>query len=179
MDHLTDQDTNHLLETAKIGEFNEPLVVTTMEQNRLACLNMARQAVHTLHIYSQDLDPAIYSNREFVAAVTRLAVSSKHARIEILVRDTNPIIQHGHMLIETMRKLSSYIQMRKVCEEHMDFTQGFFIADERALVLRKVVTRFEGVVKFNAAMECRELLKTFREVWLKSEPDPKLRRLHL
>jgi len=179
MDHLTDSDKLKLLETSIVGEPGEPFIIDSTEQCRVASINMARQAMRTIHIYSHSLDDRVYNNHEFVSALTTLATSSRHAQIQILVRDTNPIIQHGHQVIEVMRRLTSFIQMRKVCEESMEYSQAFMIVDERGLILHRVATRYEGVVKFHEPMECRELLKHFHEVWRKSEPDPKLRRLHI
>ncbi len=179
MDHLTESDVSELLQTSKVGEFYTPLELTSVEQCRVASLAMASQAMRTIHIYSHQLEDRVYNNRAFMEAITRLAISSKHAQIQILVRDTNPMVQHGHMIIETMRRLSTFIQMRKVCAQAMEYSQAFMIVDERALIYHKVATRYEGVAKFNAPMECRELLMHFHEVWLKSEPEPKLRRLHI
>lgn len=179
MQHLTDNDVTALVQSGKVGEDQNNLPLTLKSQNRQATLNMAQQAIRTIHIYTHDLDRPVYNNHDFVDAVVQLAIHSRQARIQILVRDTNPLVHYGHLLIEPCRRLSSYIQIRKVADEFMDFSQAFFIVDKRGLVLRKNALRYDGIASFNAPLESRELLTHFEEVWRRSEPDPKLRRLHI
>lgn len=179
MEFLTPGDITALLDQQLIGDNEESFALTLKQQHAAASINMARQAKRSIHIYSHDLDRAVYNNRDFVNTLTRLASSSRHARIQILVRDTNPMIQHGHMVIEPARRLSTYITIKKVHPDFHDFTQAFFVVDERALIKRPIATRYEGLACFDAPREARELLRFFKEVWQKSEPEPKLRRLHI
>lgn len=179
MDQMTPNDISARLKELQVGENQDLLHLELKQQHQLAAATMAKQAHHSIHLYSHDLDSAVYSNREFVSGVARLAASSRHAKIQILVKDTNPIIQHGHMLLETARKLSTYITIKKVDPEFHSFAEAFFIVDERALIRRPVATRYEGQACFDAPREARELIRFFNEVWHKSRPEAKLRRLHI
>lgn len=176
---LSEDEITTLVQDARIGEDHNKLSLGLKNQHKLAALNMARQAARSIHLYTHDLDRPIYNNHDFVDAVVQLALRSRHSTIRILVRDTGPLVHYGHLLIEPCRRLSTYISIRKVAEEFMDYSQAFFIVDERGLMLRKNCLRYEGIASFNAPMESRELIRHFDEVWRRSEPDPRLRRLHI
>jgi hypothetical protein len=53
------------------------------------------------------------------------------------------------------------------------------IVDEVGLIRRAHNDRFEGAAEFNNPGESRLLIKTFNELWERSQPEPELRRLHL
>ena len=114
----------------------------------------------------------------FLSAVQQLAVSH-HGRIRILVKDSSYAVKYGHRLIPLSQRLTSFIEIRKVAEDYKDYNEAFLIADEVGYVHRRHADRFEGVARFKAAMEARELLTFFNEVWRNSAPDPDMQRTYL
>lgn len=167
------------LQSCRLGETNEPVVLESSEHHCAAALTLAQQATRSLHIYSQQLDRRVFDQLPFIEALTQLALRSPHCKVQILVRDTNDIIHNGHRLIEAMRRLPSRIQLRKVTEAHQQNKDEFVIADETGLLMRRPAGRYEGNIDFNARKECRERLSLFNEVWRPSEPDPKLKHLSI
>ena len=107
----------------------------------------------------------------------QLALRSPQCKISILVRDTQDMLHNDHRLIETMRRVPNRIQLRKVHEDYLNTLEEFIVADETGLLFRRVATRYEGSVNFNARKAARERLNFFNEVWRSSEPDPKLKYL--
>lgn len=162
-----------------LGESTGTIALSLREENRLATLALVGQAKRSIYIFSHQLDPYIYGDKDFLEAIIRLATRSRHSKIYLLVQNTQPMIKHGHRIIEISRRLSSYIKIRKVSEEFKDYHEDFLIVDETGLIHRKIATRYEGFASFNARREAKILIKFFDNVWIQSEPEPKLRHLHI
>ncbi len=168
-----DQNTCRLGETA--GEF----AVTTRDDNRTAAALLAAQARRQVELFSHDLEPMLYDQPALVDALTQLSISSPRARIRILAKDFERAVKEGHRLVELSRRLSSFVELRKVHSDYQSFNETFFLADDYGLLHRRHAPRFEGVFSCKAQMEVRRLRAYFDEVWDRSEPDADLRRLHL
>ncbi len=162
-----------------IGETNQEFTLSTREENRVATSVLAQQAKKTIHIFSHKLDNSIYDNSGFLDAVTQLAIRSRHTKVQILIKDTQPIIKNGHRIIEVSRRVSSKIQIRKVHEDFHDLTYGYIAVDETALLYRKLAGRYEAKLNFQASGDARILVRKFDEVWRTSSPEPMLKHLHI
>jgi len=162
-----------------IGEIDQDFTLNTHEENRVATSVLAQQAKKTIHIFSHKLNKLIYDNSDFLDAVTQLAVRSRHTKVQILIMDTQPIIKNGHRIVETSRRVSSKIQIRKVHEDFHDLAYGYIAVDETALLYRKMADRYEAKLNFHASRDARILVRKFNEVWRTSSPEPMLKHLHI
>ena len=163
----------------KLGEHDKVIHLDTMDENRSAVTAIAQQCQRTLHIQSYDLDPLIYDDADFIEAVRQIAVNSTRATVQILLEDSRKIVTSGHRIIELARKLTTFIEIRKINTDLKTISEAFLIGDETGLVYRKQAQRYEGFVNFNDRGRCRQLLADFHDSWEKAVPDPELRRLHL
>lgn len=162
-----------------IGDHKQDISLSTREENQVATRTLASQAKKSMHIFSYQLNPAIYGDMSFLESVTKLAIRSKYSKIQVLVVDTMPMVKHGHRIIETSRRVSSSIQIRKVHEDFKKMSNAFFIVDETALITRKVATRYEAMLNFTNSKESRILVKLFNEIWRRSNPEPMLKHLNI
>jgi len=167
------------IDTAVIGETDGRLMLSTREENRLASQHMAAQARNTICIASRDLDAAIYDTQEFCDGVRHLATSNRAARIQIMVWDTSRIINDGHRLVELMRRLTSFIDIKTPARQHTDYNEALLVVDETAYIHRELADRFEADANFNARREATHYAKQFKEMWDYGLHDPNLRRLHI
>ncbi|MEW5757214.1 MAG: hypothetical protein AB1810_13015 [Pseudomonadota bacterium] len=163
----------------KLGESDARLKLESSEDNRAAALALASQARLTLDIFTPDLEKPLYDTPEFLQAVKQLAIRHARTRIRILVQDATHAVKNGHRLIYLAQRLSSKITLRTPSAEYKPQRQCFLIADGIGLMRRIDAERYEGALNFKAPMEAKEYEKFFDEVWLHSEIDPYLRRLHI
>ncbi len=163
----------------KLGEDDAVHSFGTRAEAASATLALAGQARHTLLLYTDDLDAALYDHTAFCDALTQFVTHNRYARVQVLVRDPGHAIKDGHRLIEHARRLTSFIELRRRNPEYAEDRQTFLVADETGVLQRPHPERFEGTVCFRAAVQARELTRYFHEVWETSEPDPELRHLHL
>jgi len=162
-----------------IGENNESISLTTREENRIATYTLAQQAKKTIYIFSHQLDPAVYNDIPLLDAITQLAISSRYSKIQILVKNTQRMITNRHRIIETARRVSSNIQIRKVHDEYQKIAYAFCAVDETGLIYNKVATRYEAKLDFTASKEARTLIKKFNDIWRISSPEPMLKHLNI
>lgn len=167
------------LEGLKLGVDAERILVSTSAENRAAGIALVSQGKRSLHIYSHDLDHAIYDNAEFIEAVRKLALYSRYSQIRILVRNSEKIVSRGHGLVTLAQQLSSFIRIRKPPPDYDGYNEAFLVVDKIGVLHRRLSDRYEGEVNFHAPEQGAVLVKFFDEVWELSEPDPQLRRLHI
>lgn len=153
----------------KLGKDSDDVLMDSTEDNFEAALSLVKQAENTLDIFTWDLEPRVYNNSQFSEAVKNLCLKNKNVRVRILVIDPDYVIKHGHSLINLSRRLTSYIEIRKVHEDYASILTTYLIVDHRGVLHKKIATRYEGAVNYNLPMHATDLLKTFNEIWEKSK----------
>ncbi len=178
---MMDTSTPTVFDTGDLvlGETDQELSIETREENRAVALNLVSQTRQHLVIASRDLDPLIYSNQDFIDALSALARRTRQTQIQILIRDSMAIVRDGHRLIPLSQRLSSSIHIRRIHRDYGRFNEAFLIADRTGVLHRPKADLYEGKVCFKAPLKARELLDTFHTIWEISAPDPELRRLGL
>jgi len=167
------------LSTQKLGESRDILYLQTRGDNRDVALGLVQQAHRSLHLFTHNLDPALYDTREFVEAVKQLAIQSPHSKVYILLKDPTTAVTRGHRIVELARRISSHVFIHRVAEEDQDRIDSFMVVDEVGILRRAHGARFEGTAEFNNPGEARQLLKSFNDAWERSVPEAELRRLHI
>lgn len=160
-----------------LSETNETRQVDSRQDNYFATLAMIDQGKQTLNIFSHDLDPYIYDQKNLVQAVKHLVINNRHSKVRILIADPARVIQRGNRLVDLAFDLSSYIELRKPGPDHKDFNEGLFIIDQTAYIHRKNINRYEATLNFNDRRQSKQLLSLFDGMWESAKPDPNLRRV--
>lgn len=172
---LADADPAEL----ELGAFDQPLRLTDRSDNQTAVDLLLGQARQRIELFTPDMEPWLYDRGEVVEALNRLVLRSRHGRVRVLTIDTERAIKDGHRLIELARRLSSYIEIRRVHEDYRDTPETFLLADDAGMLRRPVSGRPEGQLLLRAPMEVRQKRAWFDEVWERSTVDPQFRRLYL
>ncbi|MDZ7662909.1 hypothetical protein [Thiohalophilus sp.] len=172
-------DDTPALTRADIGEQTGELIVNDSQDNYQTLLNMLDKGRRSLAVYSRYLDGKLYDQQEFSIALRRLATRHPQSQVRILIRDIEPLVRHGHRLIELARHLSSSMEIRLIHKDYTDNNETFFIVDERAVLHRKQSDRYEGIANYNDPRLAHYLLQHFNEVWEHSQVPTDARRLYL
>ena len=160
------------LDSCRLGETSGDYALGSRDDNRQA-------AARVIELFTPDLEPILYDQTPIIDAMTQLSLSSPRAKVRVLVKDAERIIKDGHRIVELSRRLSSYIEIRKVHADYQDNNESFLLIDDYGLLHRRHAPRFEGTFSCKAPLEVRRLRAFFDEVWTRSEPVTDLRRLHL
>jgi hypothetical protein len=163
-----------------LGESSEDAIrITTREENAEAALELVKQSRQKLAIISQELDPLVYDQADFIDALRKLAINGRNVEIRIIVFEPELIVRKGHKLLDLAGKISSFIEMRKVSSKFKSFNESVLIADEIGYLYRESTERYNGKVNFNSRRESKHLLGVFDNMWETAKPDPNLRRMHI
>jgi len=167
-------DDNYLL-----GETSQEIMLDNSTDHVTISDHMVNQASRTIRIFTRDLDPVIYDRDDFVRECKRVAIRSRHCRIEILAFESQRIIRKGHRLVDLARALSSRIEIRRPEKQYEKHLQSFITFDEKGYIYRTYSDRFEGTANYNDPRETHEHEKLFKEIWIRSHVDREMRSLKI
>lgn len=161
------QASPHLLLLEGLADFQEQ------------SLKLVEQARRNIAILSRELDEPVYGSDEFVEIISELARSSRYAEIQILVKNTKPLVENGHKLARLSQRLSSKIILRKLVIEPDDTDMGFMLCDTTGLLYKNDDTAYKGFANFDAAVEIKRLREVFNYIWQYAEPELELQVLNI
>lgn len=167
------------LSKQRLGESRDVIYLQSREDNRDAALSLVQQGHRSLHLFTHDLDAALYDTADFIEAVKQLAISSTRAKVFILLKDPSAAIVRGHRIVELARRISSHVFIHRAADEDQDRVDSFMVVDEVGVLRRPHGARYDGTAEFNNPGEARLLLKSFNDAWERSVPEAELRRLHI
>lgn len=154
-------------------------IIATLDETRAAAQQVALAARRLLTMYTQDLEPAVYDQPQFLETVKKMVLSRNYAKVRVLLADPSRVIYEGSKFVHLARRITSHIEIRHVKASRRDNQAAFLIADDRALVYRLQASRWDGIVDMNDAAVARRYLNYFDEVWIASEPEAETRQQHL
>lgn len=164
-----------------LGETNAEIRIDTAEENRNAAMSLAKQARYSLNIFSQDLDAAIFNNKEFERCIFNLARRHPTSEIRILTKDSMKAVKQGHCLIRLAQSLTSSVFIHNPSKEYQEEMSSFLVADGVGLLYRNrgIEQNYDAAFNFMSPQRASELDEYFNEVWERSLPDPQIRRLYM
>ena len=152
-------------------------VISTRDEMRQAAIEVAREAKRKVSILTQDLEPGIYDDPDFLEVIKHLVLSQSYSRIRVLIADPSRAIKNGNNFVHLGRRLNSYIEFRHVHEDLRPHAESFCIADETALVYRLQANRWEGIADTYEPAVAKLCGTMFDEIWLASEVEVEFRQL--
>ena len=141
---------------------------------------LCADAHRNIELFSQQLTPAIYADKEFIREISAFARRSRNTKIRILVRDTRPLRGIEHGLITLAKRLPSHISVRQYLDGATDPDISYLCVDEQHLLRFTDEENFIGAARVNDRAECKHMREEFQQLWQnQSRADPNLRALTL
>lgn len=165
--------------TPQQGRIETRSILSTLEEVRAASIQVATTATRLLTMYTQDLEPLVYDQPQFLEAVKRLVLARGYAKVRVLLVDPARAVYESSRFIALARRITSHIQIRRASPESRTSQAAFLIADDRALVYRLDAQRWDGIAEMNDPIVARRYLNFFDEAWTASAPDAETRQQHL
>ena len=163
----------------KFKNGDNDIALASRDEVKIINIALTQQSSRNIDIISKHLDSGIFDNPDYIEAVKKLSISSKFTKIRILIKDSNPITQKGHRMIELIQQLTSSIEVRKISDEYKSYNEAFSLFDGKGVIYLRYADRYEGFANFDRPRLVTELTNFFNEVWEHSAPDSNLRRLHI
>lgn len=162
-----------------VGESTGTILLESVDDFRCAINRMAQQTVHTVRIYTQELDHELYDQVEFLKIASAICRQRKNCNMQILLKNPDKAARLGHRLVELQKRLPSSIEIRAIAAEYDDNSEEFFLVDDIALVKRFAIGYMRGHCEFRSIPDAVKKSRYFTEIWQRSEPCLELRRLSL
>lgn len=144
---------------------------------RAALLEMLDGCRRDLAIFSGSLPRPLYHDPQVVEAISAFARSSRYARVRILIRDSDPLVQRAHRLLLLAQRLGSRIEIRKLHPTVDTPEWEFAVADLRRVLVAEDKAQWQGIYDPDAPVRARKLLDPFEQSWPLAGVDANLRRL--
>jgi hypothetical protein len=162
-------------ETSGTREQNQIRVISSLEEMRAAVDAVAAGAQRLMSIYTPDLEPDLYDQNGFLEIVKRFVLARRFAKVRVLLSDSGRLLRDNNRFIAMGRRLTSCIDIRPAVVPAGQRTAGhpgaYLIADDRAIVYRVHLDRWDGVADLNNPPVARQYLDEFDEIWHASSPD--------
>jgi len=137
------------------------------------------QSRRSIVILTRDLDASIYATSEYAQNLSNFVRSSRNAQVQILIKNTKPAIESGHILVQLAQRLSSKILVRKMTVEPNNKEMGFMLGDTDKLLYKNDDALHRGFFNSSAASEIKSLREEFNYLWQYSEQEPEFQLLHI
>jgi len=164
-----------LPDTSGTREQNQIRVISSLEEMRAAVDAVASSAQRLMSIYTPDLEPDLYDQNSFLEIVKRFVLARRFAKVRVLLSDSGRLLRDNNRFIAMGRRLTSCIDIRPAAmparKPANGSPGGFLIADDRAIVYRVKLDRWDGVADLNNPPVARQYLDEFDEIWHASAPD--------
>lgn len=154
-------------------------VLSSIDEVLDAVVGMVNSTNRRIAIFSADLDPGVYNDDRFLAAIKRLTLSKPFARVRVLIANPSRVVRNGNPFVQVARRVSACIEFRNVDKEYRDHREAFFIADEAALVYRVDAGKWEGIADTCEPAVARRYLGMFDEIWKASHEQKEIRELRV
>jgi len=139
-------------------------------------IDMVDNGLKHVGIFSQQLNPVIFDNNQFVDALSKLARHSRASEIRIIVSDARSLIDNNHKVLALSHRLTSKISIRKLMIDPPD-DKEFMLVDYDKLWLQHKPEEMLGFANYAAAAEVKSLQDKFEDLWKNSVDDSTLRQL--
>ncbi len=161
---------------------NDPNLLTSSDRETareaiLAVLGTARREVC---IFSRDLDPDLLDHSDVLEAIKQVAIGGPHARIRVLVLESERARVETHRLLALAQRLTSVFSFRTPIEEiDRHYAGSYLVSDRAAWFERPLASRFEGEGSTYAPGRAAQLQASFNAIWERSEDWAEMRHLQI
>lgn len=136
---------------------------------------LAENATREIVIFAPRLDGAYFNNSRFARALASFAARHRQNLARIVIEDVEQSLRDNDRLVGLCRRLSDFIHMHQVAEEHLGMREMFVVADHRAYLHQQDIDKSDCVAHPRDGHEAVRLTRRFNELWDRSEPIVALR----
>lgn len=152
--------------------------ITSVAETLSATLQLIEKARKQLRIYSPDLEPVLYGNKEFIEAIKQFAINSGGGEVMIILQDTLAVRSGPHPLIDLAQRLPSSFTLRTPIEPNdLQYPSAFVINDRDGYLFRQQSSQYRGVWSPVMPSRNRQLQDEFDSVWQRCRPCTEFRAL--
>ena len=149
----------------QLGISKDVLVLHKHEQLTETLADMVSQSRSALRIFSYDLEPHVYNHLAICTPLAEMINRNRFSNVQVLVQNIDAVGKVDHCLVELMRKLSSFVEIRVTAQEHSRYDHAFAVIDDCGYYHRHPQDSREFEVCYNDRGKAKNLLDEFNTMW--------------
>lgn len=162
----------------QLGDSKDVLELTSADAIIEQLATMIDQCRRRVLIFSHDLEPRIYDCERIDAALASAITRSQRVEVQILVQNIDAVVKADHYLVKLMRRLSSYVEIRKTAPQHRHRDLAFALIDDCGYLQRSPGDGRSYDCCYNDRLTVRDLAEDFKLMWQYSLRASELMRLY-
>ena len=131
---------------------------------------LAENATREIVVFAPHLDGAFFNSSRFARALASFAARHRQNLARIVVEDTEQALRDNDRLVGLCRRLSDFIHMHQVAEEHLGMREMFVVVDHRGYLHQQDIAKPDCLTHPRDGHEAVMLTRRFNELWDRSEP---------
>lgn len=147
-----------------------PITITERDAIRDRIASLIESARREIIIFSPQMDAYFFNGSQATRSLASFAARHRYNRARLLIEDAGQSLRDNDRVVELCRRLSEFIQLRQVGEEHLGLREMFVIVDGVSYLHQLDVTEPECVVEPAGRKRAVELRSRFEHMWERSEP---------
>lgn len=155
------------------------LLLESADDFRSQTLQICQGARRHLDVLSHHLDFGVFDHPPTLEAISKMARAHRLARVRLLVRDSQPLIDRGHGLVRLAQRLPTKVELRKLVVEPENGDMAFLLCDRDRVIYKGDDNVYRGFVNRDGAAEVQRLRTIFERIWEHAHSEPKLKLLHI
>lgn len=164
----------------QLGINEDILVLRNDEMQTEILADMFRQSRTIVQIFSRDLEPHIFRYQAIYQPLATMISQNQRAKIEILIQDVDAVVKVDHALVELMRNMSSFVEIKKTSLEYKQYEHNFVLIDDCAYYYhRHPQDSSEFEICYNNRSKVRKFSNQFKIMWDKGIRATELLRLYI
>lgn len=137
---------------------------------------VCQSAQRHITIFSQQLSKALFTRRDTIDAISKLARKHRNSHVRILVQNSQSLVSSHHDLVTLSQRLPSHFTLRVLTEDYPTPDIAYCIADMRGLFYLKSEDNIVGFYHQDSRAKAKHLLTTFDHLWINgSQEDTELK----
>jgi hypothetical protein len=147
-----------------------PITLKDREAIRDRIASLVESARRELIVFVPQMDAYFFNGADVARSLASFAARHRYNRARLLVEDATQTLRDNDRLVGVCRRLSEFIQLRQVSEQHLGLREMFVIVDGVSYLHQLDVTEPECVVEPAGRKRAAELCRRFEAMWERSEP---------
>lgn len=140
---------------------------------------LVEDARHDVVIFAPWLDGRLFNTATLAHQLAGFAARDRRNRVRVLVEDAEQAVRDNDRIVDLCRRMSDFVQMRRVGEDHIGLQEMFVVLDRTAWLHQPDLVNPECLVSTDDRRAAGTLTQRFEEMWERSEPIPAVRTVGL
>ncbi|GEM_PF-691683 len=146
-----------------------PITLKDRDAIRDRIASLVESARREIIVFAPQMDAHFFNGSLLARALASFAAGHQSNRARLLIEDVAQTLRDNDRIVMLCRRLSDFIQLRQVGEEHLGFREMFVIVDGVSYLRQLDVTKPECVVEPAGRKRAAELRQRFENMWARSE----------